>query len=161
MGVELLLDLLRVADICLRAGQSVSERYMDIQSEHEDLGYLNIKVKNVWKDIASQLRTVQNSWEAIPEILRGQMLDLLYELQYCLHTAYRNLEKTTGKGGSTLTKKIKFALFSKRSLQKDVSVLEKWRDNFARTFFTISIAEEPRTRANRYDVGQAGSSSRG
>ncbi|KAG0643117.1 hypothetical protein HOY80DRAFT_1020322 [Tuber brumale] len=141
MDIGSALELLRIADICLRAGQSLCERYKDTRSAHRDLDYLNTRVENVWKDIGSQLRTLQSSWEAIPEILRGRMVDLLHELQYCLHTAYRNLEKTTDKRERAVTKKMKFALFQKRSLQKDASVLEKLRDKFTTTVFMLSIPE--------------------
>ncbi|KAG0132844.1 hypothetical protein HOY82DRAFT_538533 [Tuber indicum] len=115
--------------------------YKDTRSLHRDLDYLSIRANNVWQDNAPQLGTVQRPWEAIPGILGERLLDLLYELQYYLQTAYRNLEKTTGKGERAMAWKIKFALFLKRSLQKDVELLEKWRDEFATAFFMISIGE--------------------
>ncbi|CUS12333.1 unnamed protein product [Tuber aestivum] len=128
------LGLLSAADICLRAGQNLCQRYRDIRGTHRCLDDLGIRVENVWMDIASQIGTVASSFEGIPDNLRGSMTSDLCRLKFCLHTAYRNLEKVTDQKGCTPIKAMKFALFLKRSLKKDVSVLEKWRDRFATTF---------------------------
>ena len=86
---------------------------------------------------------VQSSPEAVPIILREQMVDVLYQLQFRLHTAYKNLEKTTDKKGRTVARTIWFTLFLKGSLERDVSALEKWRDMFAATFSVLLIPNNP------------------
>jgi len=100
---------------------------------------LNTRVQNVWRDIESQLETVQSSPAVVPVIFREHMVDVLHRLQFHLHTAYRNLEKTTDKKGWAVMKAIWFTLFLKGSLEKDVTALEKWRDMFAATFSVLSI----------------------
>ena len=52
-----------------------------------------------------------------------------------------NIDKATDNTGKL--KGLKFALFLKRSLEKDVSVLEKWRDMFGSTLYMLSIPKNP------------------
>ncbi|PWW80916.1 hypothetical protein C7212DRAFT_341027 [Tuber magnatum] len=137
----LTLELLSAADICLRAGQNLCKRYKDIRGVHRDVDDLNIRVENVWIHIAYQLATIQSSSGALPSILRKRAAVLLDELRFCLHTAYRNLEKVTDKNGKTAMKTLWFALFQKRSLEKDVLALETWRDAFS-TFSSHDIDTE-------------------
>ncbi|CUS12338.1 unnamed protein product [Tuber aestivum] len=132
-----IVGVLSVADVCLRAGQNLVERYKDIRGAHRDIDDLNLRVENVWIHITYQLTTVQSSQEGVHEVLREHITDLLTKLQFHLHTACKNLEKLSGTKGRA--KAIKFAFFLKGTLEKDVSVLEKWRDMFAATFFMLSL----------------------
>ncbi|PWW80918.1 hypothetical protein C7212DRAFT_289979 [Tuber magnatum] len=136
-----IVGLLGVADVCLRAGQNLVERYKDIRGAHRDIEDLNIRVQNVWLHITYQLTTVRSSEEAVHDVLRDHITDLLNKLQYYLHTACKNLEKLTGAKGRA--KAIKFAFFLKGVLEKDVSALEKWRDMFTSTFYMLSIPKNP------------------
>ena len=52
-----------------------------------------------------------------------------------------NIDKATDNTGKM--KGLKFALFQKRSLEKDVSALERWRDMFGSTFYMLSIPKNP------------------
>ncbi|KAG0132826.1 kinase-like domain-containing protein [Tuber indicum] len=128
-------------DICLRAGQNLCERYKDVQETHKDIEDLKIRVENVWLHIAYQLATVQSSSEEVHQVLTDHIAELLNKLQFYLFTACKNLEKLKDKKGRT--KVIKFALFLKGSLRKDVSVLERWRDMFNSTFYMLSVPKNP------------------
>ncbi|CUS12337.1 unnamed protein product [Tuber aestivum] len=140
MDVALIIGILGTADICLRAGQNVCQLYSTIPGARRDINDLIVRVENVWVHIAHHLRTIQHSSDAVPDALRGHMVDLLRQLEFCLHTTYRNLKRVTDIRGWTFMKKIKFALFLKRLLQRDVTALEKWRVAFASTFFTPSTS---------------------
>ncbi|PWW80909.1 hypothetical protein C7212DRAFT_341025 [Tuber magnatum] len=131
-----IVEVLSVTDISLRTGQKLCERYNDIRGAHRDLNDLNARVEHVWTHIAYQLRTIKNSSDAVPDTLRGRMVDLLHQLQFILHTACKNLTKTADIGGWTMVEAIRFTLFLKRALQKDVGALEKWRVVFDSAFFT-------------------------
>ncbi|KAG0643135.1 hypothetical protein HOY80DRAFT_947434 [Tuber brumale] len=135
------LAILGLADVCLRIGQNLGERYKEISCANRDLVALNNRMENVWRDISSQLATVQSSLEAVHDNLRVPMEKLLHQLQFLLHTSYRNYEKAADRNGWATIKMLKFAFFQKRSLEKDVSALEKWRDTFASTFPTLSIPQ--------------------
>ncbi|KAG0132831.1 hypothetical protein HOY82DRAFT_642051 [Tuber indicum] len=139
------LAILGPADVCLRIGPKLCERYKEIRCTNKDLVTLGNRIKSVWRDIASQLATVQSSLEAVPDNPRVPLEKLLLQLQYLLHTSYRNLEKATERNGITVLRTIRFALFRKRFLEKDVSALEKWRDEFTSTFPTLSIPESNET----------------
>ncbi|KAG0132838.1 hypothetical protein HOY82DRAFT_557171 [Tuber indicum] len=77
------------------------------------------------------------------------MEELLNRLVYLFHRSYKNHERTTDKNRWTLIKKIKFALFQKRLLEKDVSALRKWRDQFNSTFPMLSIPQGPQPESLR------------
>ncbi|KAG0643137.1 kinase-like domain-containing protein [Tuber brumale] len=130
-----------IVDVCLRAGRNLCERYKDVQDTHKDVENLKIRVENVWLHIAYQLATVQSSSEEVHQVLTDHIAELLNKLQFYLHTASKNLEKLKDKKGRT--KVIKFALFLKGSLNKDVALLEKWRDMFNSTFYMLSIPKNP------------------
>ena len=124
-----------------RTGQNLRERYKDIRNAGRDVDDLNIRVENVWITIAYQLSTVQSSGDEVPHVLRDHIGVLLDKLQFCLHTACKNIDRVTDNTGKT--KALKFALFLKGSLEKDVSALEKWRDMFSSTFYMLSIPKNP------------------
>ena len=124
-----------------RTGQNLRERYKDSRNAGSDVDDLNIRVENVWITIASQLSTVQSSGEEVPPVLRDHIGVLLKKLVFYLDTACMNIEKVTDNTGKM--KALKFALFLKRSLEKDVSVLEKWRDMFGSAFYMLSIPKNP------------------
>ncbi|KAG0132837.1 hypothetical protein HOY82DRAFT_642067 [Tuber indicum] len=139
--MDLTFSILRAADVCSRTGQNLFEQYERTRGVNRDLDRLNIRVGNVWTDIASRLTTVQSSLEAVPDDLRKRMEELLHRLLCFLHTAYKNLETTVDKNRRAVTKPIKFALFQKHLLEKDVSALEKWRNKFSATFPTLLIPQ--------------------
>ena len=124
-----------------RTGQNLRERYKDIRNAGRDVDDLNIRVENVWLHIAYQLSTVQSSGEEVPPVLRDHIGVLLDKLVFHLHTACKNIDKVTDNTGKT--KALRFALFLKGSLEKDVSALEKWRDMFGSTFYMLSIPKNP------------------
>ncbi|CAZ84669.1 unnamed protein product [Tuber melanosporum] len=135
------LGLPGTVDICLRAGQNLCERYKDVQETHKDIEDLKIRVENAWLHIAYQLATVQSSSEEVHQVLTDHIAELLNKLQFYLFTACKNLEKLKDKKGRT--KVIKFAIFLKGSLGKDVSALERWRDMFSSTFYMLSVPKNP------------------
>ncbi|PWW80905.1 hypothetical protein C7212DRAFT_289976 [Tuber magnatum] len=135
------LEPLAAANTCLQVGQNLCERYRDIRGLHKALGDLNIRMENVWIHIAYQLGRIQSSLEAAHDVLRDHITDLLNSLQLHLHTAWENLERLTDTKGRI--KAIKFFLFLRGSLEKDVSVLEKWRDMFSRTSYMLSLPKNP------------------
>ncbi|CUS12332.1 unnamed protein product [Tuber aestivum] len=135
------LPSLTVANSCLQAGQNLCERYRNIRGVHKDIEDLNIRVENVWIHIAYQLARVQSSSEAVHDVLRDHITDLLNNLQLHLHSAYKNLEKLADPKGRM--KAIKFIFFLRGSLEKDISALEKWRDMFSTTFFMLSLPKNP------------------
>ncbi|CAZ84667.1 unnamed protein product [Tuber melanosporum] len=135
------LGVLGVADVCLRVGQNLLQRYRDVQEAHKDVEGLKFRVENVWLHIAIQLTTVKSSEKEVHQVLTDHIAELLNKLQYYLHTAYRNLEKLQDRRGRARV--IKFAFFLKSSLEKDVSVLERWRDMFNSTFYMLSIPKNP------------------
>ncbi|KAG0132832.1 hypothetical protein HOY82DRAFT_642053 [Tuber indicum] len=141
--MDLPFEILSAADICSRTGQNLLERYKQTRGANRDLDGFGVRMEHVWMDIASRLPTVHSSPGAVPHDLRLCMEELLYQLLYHLHTSYKNLEKTVDSNGRAATKTIKFALFQKRLLKKDVSALEKWRDKFGSTFPTLSISQSP------------------
>ena len=124
-----------------RTGQNLRERYKDIRNAGRDVDDLNIRVENVWIHIAYQLSTVQSSGDEVPPVLKDHIGVLLDKLVFCLHTACKNIDRVTDNTGKT--KALKFALFLKGSLEKDVSALEKWRDMFGSTFYMLSIPKNP------------------
>ncbi|PUU76594.1 kinase-like domain-containing protein [Tuber borchii] len=128
-------------DVCFRTGQNLRERYRDIRNAGRDVEDLNIRVENVWLHIAYQLSTVQSSGDEVPPVLRDHIEVLLDKLVFCLHTACKNIDRVTDNTGKT--KALKFALFIKGSLEKDVTALEKWRDMFRSTFYMMSIPKNP------------------
>ena len=95
----------------------------------------------VWIHIEHQLKRVLGSEEEVPRVLHDHIEGLLEELQFILHTAYRNIEKATDNNGKR--KVLKFVLFTKGSLGKDVSALEKWRDTFSPNSYMLSIPKVP------------------
>ncbi|KAG0643118.1 hypothetical protein HOY80DRAFT_1034444 [Tuber brumale] len=131
--MDLTFEILSAADTCLRIGQNLFERYQETRGVNRHLDSLGLRVENVWTDIASRLETILSSPDAVPGNLRLRMDDLLHRLLYLLHASYRHHEKTTGGGGWTMMKSIKFALFRRRLLEGDVSALQKWRDKFDST----------------------------
>ena len=98
-------------------------------------------MENVWITIAYQLSAVQSSKDEVPHILNDQIGVLLDKLVFRLHTACRNIDRVTGNTGKM--KALKFALFLKGSLEKDISGLEKWRDMFSSTLYMLSIPKDP------------------
>ena len=124
-----------------RTGQNLRERYKDIRNTSRDVDDLNVRVENVWISIAYQLMTVQSSVEEVPHVLKDHIGVLLDKLVLCLHTACKNIDKVTDKNGTM--EKLKFALFIKGLLEKDVSALEKWRDLFGSTFYMLSLPKNP------------------
>ncbi|KAG0132839.1 hypothetical protein HOY82DRAFT_281609 [Tuber indicum] len=132
--MDLTFAILRTADICLRTGRNLSERYQGTRGVNRDLDSLGLRVQNLWTDIASRLETVQGSPEAVPDNLKVRMDELLHRLLCLFHTSYGHHEKAMGGGRWTTMKSIKFALLRKRLLEKDVSALQKWRDKFDSTF---------------------------
>jgi len=124
-----------------RTGQTLRERYKGIRNAGSDIDDLAIRVENVWITIARQLSTVQSSGEEVPPVLRDHIGVLFNKLVFYLDTACMNIDKVTDNTGKM--KALKFALFLKGSLEKDVSALEKWRDMFNSTFYMLSIQKNP------------------
>ncbi|KAG0132830.1 hypothetical protein HOY82DRAFT_669290 [Tuber indicum] len=135
--------ILRAAGICSRTGQNLLKRYQTTQGTSRYLDRLNLLVENVLIDIASRLATVQRSPEAVPGNLRVGMEKLLHRLLCFLHTSYKNLENATENDRRTVMKKMKFSLFQRRLLEKDVSALRGWRDEFDSSFPTLSTPQVP------------------
>ncbi|PUU76593.1 hypothetical protein B9Z19DRAFT_1087935 [Tuber borchii] len=140
--VGLTFRALSTLDICLRVGPVLRERYEDVQDTSRDLVDLNIRVENVWIRIEYQLNGVLRSEEEVPQVLCDHREGLLDQLLVLLHTAFKNIDKATEKNGKR--KVLKFVLFTKGSLDKDVSALEKWRDTFGSTLHMPSIPRTPR-----------------
>ncbi|RPA93297.1 hypothetical protein L873DRAFT_68918 [Choiromyces venosus 120613-1] len=138
----LTLGVLASADICLRTGHNLCQRYKEIRDADKEIDELNDRVEKVWLQIEYQLQTVKHSEGEVPQDWRDQMADLLNKLQYILHTGGKHLDKLSQSRGKS--KVIKFALFSKNSLEKDVSALEKWRTTFTSIFFMLSLPVNPR-----------------
>ncbi|KAG0643120.1 hypothetical protein HOY80DRAFT_947407 [Tuber brumale] len=136
--MDLAFAILSTADACARTGQNLFERYKETRNVNRDLDHLGARIENVWIDIASRLATVQSSPEAVGDNLGVRMEKLLYRLLYLLHTSYKNHEKTADKNPWTTMKTMKLALFQKRLLEKDVTELQRWWDNFDLTFPTLS-----------------------
>ncbi|KAG0643122.1 hypothetical protein HOY80DRAFT_1098123 [Tuber brumale] len=150
ISMDLTFAILSAADICLRTGQNLYERYKKTRGVNRDLDRLNIRVENVWRDIASRLATVQSSLDAVPDNLRVRMEQLLHRLLCFLHTAYKNLENTVDKNYRAVTKPIKFALFQKYLLERDISALEKWRERLTSTFPMLPILQTPEPGSSQY-----------
>ncbi|KAG0132835.1 hypothetical protein HOY82DRAFT_642057 [Tuber indicum] len=141
--MDLTFSILSVADVCSRTGQNLFGRYQETRNANRDLDNLGIRMETIWIAIASRLEMVQGSPEAVPDSYRVRMEKHLDRLLYLFHTSYRNHEKATNNNRWTVTETIKFALFQKRSLEKDVSALQKWRDKFDSTFPALSIPQGP------------------
>ncbi|KAG0643124.1 hypothetical protein HOY80DRAFT_1134046 [Tuber brumale] len=145
------LEILGPADVCLRIGPNLCARYKDIRGANRRLDTLDDRMENVWISIEPRLVAVRWFPGVVPSAQRVHMMEHLHQLQLLLHTSYKTLEKVTRKNGWTPAQTIKFALFQKRSLGKDVSALEKWRDTFASTFPTLSIPQNPEPESFQYE----------
>ncbi|KAG0132834.1 hypothetical protein HOY82DRAFT_642056 [Tuber indicum] len=129
------------ADVCLRIGPNLCKHYKEIRSANRGLDTLDDRMENVWIGIEPRLVTVRWFPGAVPSDLRVHVKEHLHQLHFLLHTSYKNLDKAMERNGGALVNRIKFALFQKRLLEKDVSALEKWRDAFTSTFPTLSIPQ--------------------
>ena len=125
-----------------RTGQNLHERYKGARDAGRDVDDLFIRMEKVWTHIEYQLETVRSSKEEVPSDLGDCIGDLLGKLQFILHTAYRDIDKATDNNG--VRKVLMFAHVIKSSLGKDVSALEKWRDEFNARFYMLSIPRNPR-----------------
>ena len=131
-----------------RTGQNLRDRYKDLLNAGRDVGDLNVRMENVWMNIAYQLETARSSREEVHPVLRDHIGVLLDKLVFCLHIASKSIDKVMENTGKA--KALKFALFLKGSLEKDVSALEKdvsalenWRDRFGSSFYMLLIPKNP------------------
>ncbi|KAG0132836.1 hypothetical protein HOY82DRAFT_590943 [Tuber indicum] len=145
------LEIVGPADVCLRIGPNLCARYKAIRGANRGLDTLDHRMENVWISIEPRLATVRWFPGAVPSDLRVHMKERLHQLQFLLHTSYKNLDKTTDRNGWTVVKVVKFALLQKRWLEKDVTALEKWRDAFASAFPTLSVPRDPQPESFPYE----------
>ena len=118
------------ADICIRLGRNLIERYNDYHDAPRDLAEQRLRIQIAWLRAEQELTLLHNTAGVLAQELETILFNLLEVLESKLEKASKALTRSIKSG--------KWAFILKKSLEDTVGELEKWLNMFQPIWFLIT-----------------------
>ncbi|OJD38827.1 het-s domain protein [Diplodia corticola] len=158
--VGLALAVPGLVDICLKSGSLLVQRYKNHANAEREVAETVLQLQSIWLGIRHKLEHLGSQWNELPPELQAHENSVLVVLHSKLCDAGASLDRLIGlpeeqadhqrvmkKTGDV--RKLKYALWGKRSLQEAIENLERWEDRFHRSLSMITMIK---TKSARYAI---------
>ncbi|KAL4885913.1 hypothetical protein BJY04DRAFT_214110 [Aspergillus karnatakaensis] len=150
--VSLSLAVLATADLCLKYGKLLIQRYEDYKNAENDIKETVLKIKGLWLKTEIQLASLKRIWESIDPRLQTLFFELLGHLQGKLEAASASLVRVSNH--SLSINKFK-AMFFKKTIIQATRDLESWQRTFDPSWYLITRVADPKIDSVLSGVGTA------
>ncbi|PYI31380.1 hypothetical protein BP00DRAFT_415681 [Aspergillus indologenus CBS 114.80] len=146
-----------MAQLCIHLGKDLYARCEAYRAAERELQEVNLRIRGHWIKIEQQLSALQAVWEALPDALQIHQFQVLQVLRSKLKAAVKSIQSlSVDLGAESLldkpidssiarillkvsrTKRIKYAIYAKESLEHIVEELEQWQRTFDPSWFFLS-----------------------
>ncbi|OJJ97463.1 hypothetical protein ASPACDRAFT_32250 [Aspergillus aculeatus ATCC 16872] len=151
------LSVASMVQLCIHLGKDLYARCEAYRSAERELQEANLRIQGHWIKIEQQLSALQAVWEALPNALQIHQYQVLQVLRSKLKAAVKSVQSLTANSGAeglfderidssvarillkvSRTKRVKYAVYAKESLEHIVEELEQWQRTFDPSWFFLS-----------------------